>query len=518
MLFTLTISKLIMQSIAAIYYAFPTLPQHHVSSLENIFTALLFKSSDKSYGNEEASLHLLIKEIKFLENNGITIKHKQIHFILVGILGDNLGLNSILGYTKSFSANFPCRICKTELAEIGSQCEESVSNLRTESNYANDLLTEPASSKRIKLSGIKESSIFNTINFFHVANNYTADIMHDLFDGVCHYDVTQILKQLIEVDKLFSLETLNSRKQLFNYGKTEIGNISPPIKSNHLQGSKLHMSAREMWTFCHFLPLIIGDLVPCNNKYWKLLCLLIEMMDLILRAEFDDNDIQLLTSKIKHHNQYKSLFGNTLKPKFHFLLHYPRIIKKMGPLKHIWCFRFEAKHKELKICSNNTNSRRNIPYTIGIKCALKFSFRIIKNVGLKKTIDCCKKSNSTQNLSEKSYYLNLNFSAVEPIGHTSNLMFVKYISFKGTKYEIGYYLQSKDCLYKIEDMFVRNEDLYFVCLKYKLGKFSNHFQSYQVLESTKCYFVFSHSYFNYYAPIHVYNSSNRNKYIRPKYF
>lgn len=77
------------------------------------------------------------------------------------------------------------------------------------------------------------------------------------------------------------LETLNSRKQGFNYGDTEIGNMSPPIKQNKINTLKFKMSSREMQTFIHFFPLLIGDLVPENNQIWLFLINFIEMIDLL---------------------------------------------------------------------------------------------------------------------------------------------------------------------------------------------------------------------------------------------
>lgn len=49
---------------------------------------------------------------KFLETEGVKISHehgeKTVYFSLVTVLGDNLGANSILCFTSSFSANYCC--------------------------------------------------------------------------------------------------------------------------------------------------------------------------------------------------------------------------------------------------------------------------------------------------------------------------------------------------------------------------------------------------------------------------
>lgn len=45
--------------------------------------------------------------------------------------------------------------------------------------------------------------------------------MHDLFEGICIYNMCHIINNLIHLG-YFSLETLNNRKQAFDYGDTEI--------------------------------------------------------------------------------------------------------------------------------------------------------------------------------------------------------------------------------------------------------------------------------------------------------
>lgn len=60
--------------------------------------------------------HLLLKIKIDLQENGVTINIDSnditVYFELGLVLGDNLGLNSILGFVSSFSANHYCRICR----------------------------------------------------------------------------------------------------------------------------------------------------------------------------------------------------------------------------------------------------------------------------------------------------------------------------------------------------------------------------------------------------------------------
>lgn len=74
----------------------------------------------------------------------------------------------------------------------------------------------------------------------------------------------------------------------------------------------------------------------------------------------------------KHNSDYVLFFNDNLKPKHHILTHYPLVILKSGPPRHFWCFRYEAKHKELKMYARAITSRKNICLTLAIKYQLKF--------------------------------------------------------------------------------------------------------------------------------------------------
>lgn len=103
-------------------------------------------------------------------------------------LGDTLGLNSVLEFSKSFSSNYYCRFCKIHISIANSLCEENVLCMRNIVNYTKDVAKINFSETRIY-----KSSILNTISSFHVTENYCIDVMHDVFEGICHYDMCHII-------------------------------------------------------------------------------------------------------------------------------------------------------------------------------------------------------------------------------------------------------------------------------------------------------------------------------------
>jgi len=460
------------QSITAIYYSFPLV--ENSSKLSNIFLAALIKSRDyKEFGNEPCLKHL-INEINILEKEGIKITTKNgefhVYFILGLILGDNLGLNTILEFSRSFSANYYCRFCKVNKSEAKTLFVEKKQLMRTIDNYCDDINTN-----NFINTGIYQESILNKISNFHVVTNYCVDLMHDIFEGICHYDLCHVLLYYTQTAKLFSLETFNNRKITFNYGPIEIGNISPPVTLLNLQKYHLKMSAREVMTFVHYFPIMIGDLIPENDEVWKFVLILIKIVDLLLSYTFTESSINYLEQLIKDHNSaYCILFNDTLKPKHHFLIHYPNIIRESGPPRHCWCFRFEGKHKEIKMYARSITSRKNITLTLAKKFQIKFAFLLMQPI----------KHNLTLNPKHKIQSLYDHIICPKYQISSGQFKCYKRIEYMGTDYKAGYYLtrfEEEMCLFEItEIIIINNIQTVIVCKKIKLNGFNSHFEAYEV--------------------------------------
>ena len=98
------------------------------STLDNVFLAQFIYSSDVKNFKIKKCFKDLCEELKYLANEGIEIcvdgqKHR-IYFAVLGILGDNLGLNTIFGFKESFSAHYYCRICRASKETAYILCEE----------------------------------------------------------------------------------------------------------------------------------------------------------------------------------------------------------------------------------------------------------------------------------------------------------------------------------------------------------------------------------------------------------
>lgn len=127
--------------------------------------------------------------MKFLEKSGILIDlplgKQRVYFKVGLIIGDNLGLHGLLGFTESFVANYACRFCKMTLVQRAMASGEDETLLRNYGNYESDVKMHDMSK-----TGIKEKCIFHELPGLNAVDNITIDIiMHDLLEGMCMFDL-----------------------------------------------------------------------------------------------------------------------------------------------------------------------------------------------------------------------------------------------------------------------------------------------------------------------------------------
>lgn len=98
--------------LGAVYASLKCLPPKFNAQLQNQFLVLLFYAEDRVKFGNETIFNILIEDINYLRTKGVKIcvesKKYQLFFVMVQLLGDNLGLNSILRYVESFSVNYFC--------------------------------------------------------------------------------------------------------------------------------------------------------------------------------------------------------------------------------------------------------------------------------------------------------------------------------------------------------------------------------------------------------------------------
>lgn len=190
------------QKLGGVYTSIPCLPPHMVAKMRCIFLSTIVYSKHREEFGTESAFGELICKLNYLREKGLTINvngsEKTLFFQCVLAIGDNLGLNCTCGFSKSFSANYYCRICSASSHECKEFVREVVSVLRTRESYEADLVKRDPS-----LTGVVERCVFNNIDNFHIVENQSIDVMHDIFEGIADYTIKNVLYALIYKEKLY---------------------------------------------------------------------------------------------------------------------------------------------------------------------------------------------------------------------------------------------------------------------------------------------------------------------------
>lgn len=464
--------------LGACYARIACMPPKYASNLRHTYLVLLFISDHRYVFGNYAIFNILIKELNYLREHGILVNDERVYVQLVLLCGDNLGLHSILGLTECFNANFPCRICKAPKGMITKMCIEDPQLFRTRDNYEHDVQMNNLSE-----TGIKTPCIWHEVNGFHITKNVAVDEMHDAREGVQKYVMIKVINYLLFDLKACSLETLNFRIQMFNYGQLE-KSCKPPLISLHQKSSiKLKMSASEMTCFVRYFGLMVGDLVPRKNIVWMLYLKLRQITGIIQSPKMHHTHTSLLKQIImEHHAMYLDIFKDNLKPKFHFLLHYPEMISCLGPVANFSSMRYESKHKESKNTSNVSCSKVNIPYTLAVKHQLKVSY-FLQNPIRDLTIGPVIPNYQFDALHYKLYFPNHEC--------IKDITCVKWVNICGTDYTPEAILVTKigspnPTFGQICSIYMINETVHFLILPLVCKTFDEHYYAYEVSNATTC--------------------------------
>ncbi|KAL7306140.1 hypothetical protein TKK_0001586 [Trichogramma kaykai] len=125
---------------------------------------------------------------------------------------------------------------------------------------------------------------------------------------------------------------------------------------------------------------MIADVIPVNDPHWKLFLVLRKMIDIVTSPRVVRAEICSREHLVSEHNYlYFTMFG-PLKPKMHFMTHYPQILAKNVPLIFFWGMPFERKNKEEKGVATATSCYKNLPLTIATKNQLNCTYlRVTEN-------------------------------------------------------------------------------------------------------------------------------------------
>ncbi|KAK0148560.1 putative nuclease HARBI1 [Merluccius polli] len=365
--------------LCAVYWILGNLPPSSHSSLASIYLALLCKSDDvKTYGYRKICEPLL-QDLVTLEQEGVFVS--QLGTFVKGtlqcVVSDNLAAHGIAGFVESFSGPYCCRFCTAHREEI--QVTEVKSGAFTPRNkelhqfHINTALASEGS-----FFGVKKACIFTErLAHFCVTSGYPPDVVHDLFEGIVPIELALCFGQLIS-KKLLTLSDLNNHIKNFQYKWGDKKNRPHLVPLSFSSRKTIGGNAHENWCLLRLLPFMIGHLIPEDEPAWKVILDLKDIVELVVATFHCEESVAYLEYKIsEHRRRYKEVFPDQrIRPKHHFLEHYPEMIKLFGPIVKFWTMRFEAKHSYFKQVVRHTKCFKNITLSLANKHQLMIGYHM----------------------------------------------------------------------------------------------------------------------------------------------
>ena len=99
--------------------------------------------------------------------------------------------------------------------------------------------------------GLQRESILNSSKYFHVTEGLSPDIRHDILEGCLQYETKEVIKYLIQEQKLLSLDDLNSRIDNFLYCYADVTNKPMPIAATLLSSTDHSMKQSGQFIIFH---------------------------------------------------------------------------------------------------------------------------------------------------------------------------------------------------------------------------------------------------------------------------
>ena len=145
-------------------------------------------------------MHAIVAELKELHDVGfyVEMNGKKQHCILTQVHGDNLGLQSVLGFVENFSrATFPCDIYMATQEDVQTVFSDSATLARTPQLYTMHVKQLEQGLITVNDCGIKRSSALVSLPYYHPVSNDSTDVMHDQFEGVLPLEIKMLLCHLL---------------------------------------------------------------------------------------------------------------------------------------------------------------------------------------------------------------------------------------------------------------------------------------------------------------------------------
>ncbi len=200
------------------------------------------------------------------------------------------------------------------------------------------------------------------------------------------------------------------------------------------------MSAAQLWAFMRYFPLsfshrIISETSLAVREQWELIISLSEIIDIVMAPTLFESTLfyfeYIYASFLE---QFKELYPNaSVRPKMHFLVHLPTIVRKNGPMRTFWTMNYERLNGKVKAPSHVMHNFRNPQLTLAYRrqCA------ILNSNGLKNKSDVSINSAFEMRISS---FANVDVASFFSLSENDSISVTDCVTIFGTDFKKGSFL------------------------------------------------------------------------------
>lgn len=385
---------------------------------------------------------------------------------------DNLGGNQSLGFSEGFNATYYCRICICMKEDCKKMTRDNISLYRNRENYANSLEKIKISQKAVlkETQGIHRDCELNKLKYFHILDNYNVDIMHDLMEGTCASLLSNFFDYGIS-NCIFSEDEIQTSIQYYDYGILNSHNIPSKLS---LGRKNLGQNASQMKCLMSNIPYIFAPYKDNAffSRVWPCIQSMLVIIKIVYSSSITENDLKKLEQATHDHlSGMIKCFNTNLTPKHHFMVHYANIIRLKGPIVHMSTMRYETKHKAFTNIARQTNNFVNLSKTLAVSYQ---TTAYLKKSYVNEIQTTVKQPVSPSCLRKYSEIFACSFENPE------KLLTIKWLKFNSNFYTQGLLITVDSIFYEIDDIFISEDNHYFICTEFRFVNFDKYLNSIQI--------------------------------------
>lgn len=360
-------SKRTKHKLCAFYYTIGNLDKRFRSHQRHIHLALLVRYSYVKQCGWSTILKPMLDDLKKLAIDGFTVSiddHEHIiHAALATISCDNLSAHMLGGFTCSFNSGRICRYCMATYGNMKHLFKEDDFILRTSDVHKCHLARVQQIPDDRATYGVYRPSPFEELDYFDTTTAFPPDVMHDLLEGVIPL-VMKLVISKAHAEKHVTIREINEEMNKMCFGQND--KVNKPVQlSERLHIVGISGSASQKWCLFRLLPFLLAQRVPNDCTYWNVFLLCREIVEIVMAPKVRKDSLLLLNTLVEEFlMEMKNVFGDVITPKCHYLTHYARLMQMYGPLRLLWCMRYEGKHQYFKKVAFNCRNFVNIASTL----------------------------------------------------------------------------------------------------------------------------------------------------------